>query len=466
MKRQWVIGFVFVLLFSVLVFSMSPAWLGNVHAQRRRVTTINAVLLPQNVDVNVRLTMDGSPTDYDTPHTFYLNGTHTITVPNTDPDGHPFAAWSTGETTPTITVSYGRLFTAYYGVAPLPPTYNVTINTSFSGPGDVNVAITKDGILTGFKTPYTFNELVGTHNFTAPSTDPNGHPFVYWLDKWGSQILLNTITVWSGGTYTACYEQAFLCQFVTPLDPDIAAVAVNKSWVEVLDYVSSQINYGNETSWQLASETLVSGFGQCRDYSTLCVSMLRARGYTAYVAIGAVNSSGEPENHAWVIIDLNGTLAHLEPQSSWQEQRFVDFTVYTAEYYFNEKGVYPPSVSKNPRPLVTFTKSEHTTGAKWWIDLNGCNQSSSWDVIVFYAPNGTYAYSTGASDYVVSPSIGMVTVNGSDVEVEVQFTPLQIQILEQIVVPILVIVISVFIIILIVYKKRTATNKLLHNKAL
>ena len=466
MKRRLISCFAFVTLFFILILSFSPVWIGNVYAQRYYYVRIYAILLPENIDLNVGIEIDGSPTGYDTPHFFRLNATtHTITVPSVDSNGNPFAAWSTGETTPTITVTpaYPGYFTVYYGVAPLPSTYNVTIETAFTGPGELKVDITKDGLPTGFKTPYTFTGLIGIHNFTVPSMDTNGHSFAYWIDKWESQIMLNTITVWSGGTYSAFYERAFLCQLITPSDPAIVAVAGNMSWVEVLDYVSSQISYGNETSWHLPTETLDRSSGQCRDYATLCVSMLRARGYIAYAAFGTIHSSDVPESHVWVILDLNGTLVHLEPQSSWQDQRFVNFTKYNAEYYFDEIGIYSPRVSENPHPLVTFIKSDLESGVKWWVNFNGSNQSSTWELINFYAANGTYDYSIGASDYVVSPSIGKVTVNGTDVEIKVKFTMLPLYILDQIL-PIIIIIVPVFIILMIVYRKKISTKKLSHDK--
>ena len=65
----------------------------------------------------------------------------------------------------------------------------------------MSVGITKDGAPTGFSTPKTFTGLTGTHTFTVPSTDANGHPFEWWST--GSTS--TTITVDSGGTYTAYY---------------------------------------------------------------------------------------------------------------------------------------------------------------------------------------------------------------------------------------------------------------------
>jgi len=77
--------------------------------------TIDAYCYTESVAVSVSITMDGSPTGYNTPHTFTsLTDTHTFTVPGVDPHGHPFNQWDTGETDTTITVTTGGTYTANY----------------------------------------------------------------------------------------------------------------------------------------------------------------------------------------------------------------------------------------------------------------------------------------------------------------------------------------------------------------
>ena len=77
--------------------------------------TIVAHCNTESVDVSVGILMDNSPTGFYTPHTFTsLTGTHTFTVPNTDPQVHPFKNWNTGSASPTITVTSGGTFTAYF----------------------------------------------------------------------------------------------------------------------------------------------------------------------------------------------------------------------------------------------------------------------------------------------------------------------------------------------------------------
>lgn len=77
--------------------------------------TIKAYCYIEGADVNVFITMDGTPTGFTTPHTFTKTGTHTFTVPSADANGHPFYRWSTGLETTTIIVSTAGTYTAYYG---------------------------------------------------------------------------------------------------------------------------------------------------------------------------------------------------------------------------------------------------------------------------------------------------------------------------------------------------------------
>jgi parallel beta-helix repeat protein len=83
------------------------------------------------------------------------------------------------------------------------PTYDVTINAYCnSESASVSVSITKDGAPTGYNTPHTFTVTSGAHTFTVPGADANGHPF----KQWSTGATSTTVTVNSGGTYTAYYE--------------------------------------------------------------------------------------------------------------------------------------------------------------------------------------------------------------------------------------------------------------------
>jgi len=120
--------------------------------------TIQAYCHTEGNPVSVAITMDGSPTGYNTPHTFTgLTGTHTFTVAETDQSGHPFKYWSSCETSTTITVTTGGTYTAYYGICIIHDVAvtNVTASKTVVGQGysmSINVTVENQGDF-----PETFN---------------------------------------------------------------------------------------------------------------------------------------------------------------------------------------------------------------------------------------------------------------------------------------------------------------------
>jgi len=81
-------------------------------------------------------------------------------------------------------------------------TYDATIKAHCNTESrDIVVSLTKDRSSSG-QTPQTFTSLTGSHTFTVPSTDTNGHPFT----QWSNGATSTTITLTSAGTYTANYQ--------------------------------------------------------------------------------------------------------------------------------------------------------------------------------------------------------------------------------------------------------------------
>jgi hypothetical protein len=111
--------------------------------------TIKAYCYTEDTYVSVSITMDGTPTGFNTPYVFTdLNGTHTFTVPGNDPNGHPFKQWNTGETSTTITVSSARTYTAYYYKRDV-AVVNVALSKTVVGQGyslSINVTVENQGV--------------------------------------------------------------------------------------------------------------------------------------------------------------------------------------------------------------------------------------------------------------------------------------------------------------------------------
>jgi outer membrane protein assembly factor BamB len=82
-------------------------------------------------------------------------------------------------------------------------TYSVTIKAHcYTEDVDVSVSISMDDVPTGYTTPNTFTNLTGTHNFTIPINDLDGHPF----KQWDTGDTNTTITVTLGGEHVAYYQ--------------------------------------------------------------------------------------------------------------------------------------------------------------------------------------------------------------------------------------------------------------------
>jgi thermopsin len=71
---------------------------------------------------------------------------------------------------------------------------------------------------------------------------------------------------------------------------------------------------------------------------------------------------------------------------------------------------------------VTFHESGLPAGTSWWVTLNGYTQTTNGTSIVFFEPNGTYAYTVGASGgYTPHHSSGAVVVNGAWRSIHIHF---------------------------------------------
>jgi len=92
--------------------------------------------------------------------------------------------------------------------------YNITVKAHcYTENVDLSVNITMDGSSTGYTTPHNFTNLIETHNFTIPNTDPSGHLF----KQWNTDETSTTITVTTGGTYTGYYQAKYNLTITTTL---------------------------------------------------------------------------------------------------------------------------------------------------------------------------------------------------------------------------------------------------------
>jgi hypothetical protein len=146
--------------------------------------TIDAYCNTEGADLNVSVLVDGSPNNYTTPCTLTgLTAAHTFTVPDTDPAGHLFRQWNTGQTTTTITATYAGIYIAYYGELPLPPITGWNKTYGGSANWKVSLVNTSDG-------GYALSS-----SSVLVKTDPAGN--VIWNRTYGATGLSYPPIVWS-----------------------------------------------------------------------------------------------------------------------------------------------------------------------------------------------------------------------------------------------------------------------------
>jgi hypothetical protein len=257
---------------------------------------------------------------------------------------------------------------------PTTVTYDVTVAaTSNLVSNNIFVPITMDGILTVYTTPYTFSGLTGVHNFTLPYTDSATHSFIQWQYLSASAKYFTTVNASASSTFTATYSTptytgvlppSLMRILITPNDPAVIAAASGKSWSQIIDYVSTipAVSHTSNYPVQYPNQTISSG-RVFADFASLACSMLRANGYTAYLAGSTGNIST-----VWVVALVNGVFIHVNAYSPWAEQ----ITSYQADYYVDQNGLYsagtstdepPADPTHNPTQTPTSTQAPTSTAS-------------------------------------------------------------------------------------------------------
>jgi len=191
--------------------------------------TINAYCSTEAAELSVEIAMDGTPTGYNTSHTFTdLRDTHTFTVPSADANGHPFLKWSTGETNTTINVIAGGTFTAFYEATP-PPTPRIwTIETVDTR-----------------RVPYTFDQ-----NSISIALDSDDNPHIAYGSTYGLIYAKRT-----GGRWVFEYLGNY-----TAWDVSLALDSSNNPHI-VLDDINEGFVYTHKTEDSWITESVIGESG-------------------------------------------------------------------------------------------------------------------------------------------------------------------------------------------------------------
>jgi hypothetical protein len=155
------------------------------------VATIDAYCNTEAKGVSVNIVKDGMPTGYTTPHSFTgLLGNHNFTVSASDPGGHMFVNWSTGEISTTVTLDSGGTFTAYYEAGPTPvgtklyvdPPEIIDPTMLPSSTFDINVTVDDVASMLSCEFNLTYNanviQWIGIRTFKIFGQTPTAHVMI------------------------------------------------------------------------------------------------------------------------------------------------------------------------------------------------------------------------------------------------------------------------------------------------
>jgi len=148
--------------------------------------------------------------------------------------------------------------------------------------------------------------------------------------------------------------------------------------------------------------------------------------------------SGLPAGTNWSVV-LNGTRGSATTSSIEfaRPNGFYPYTVDLVAGYHPTPSAGTVSVANGdtnvtvvfepntlPTYLVTFRESGLPAGTSWAVTLNATERNSTTASLLFAVTNGSYGFAVGAIPYYsASPDGGSVNVTGSDVSVNVTFTP-------------------------------------------
>jgi predicted transglutaminase-like cysteine proteinase len=207
--------------------------------------------------------------------------------------------------------------------------------------------------------------------------------------------------------------------------------------------VSDQTTHGVADYWQLPSETLALGTGDCEDYAIVLCSLLRAYGVPADSVFVAVGKTDMGIDHAWLDEDYyKGAWRMIDRGDHVLLGGLED--IYSTNLYFNDlngshgkpgaaKGSYPFELGFSSYPLspasINTPAGILSTGAaaqSWYRDLKA---GQGMTATIDWLPDSVYSTYNSLPVYPWTVSIydrdgnKIFTQDSTDVKKTVEFTP-------------------------------------------
>jgi len=238
-------------------------------------------------------------------------------------------------------------------------TYNVTISAYCDTENtSLNLAITMDSSPTGFNTPYIFGGLTGTHTFTLPSVDGNGHAFRGWGNGTDTVMSL-TLTVDSSmeGTWTAFYG---------PLDMYVDSYPSSGSGtlIERTKFPPTPSTFGSWPSAYATNATSVTNPGYAVDInnSTFTSISITASTYpnVEWFEVKTFNTTATP----YYVLAVDLKMIYLVSLSN---------AMYSLEMYVGSANITLQTWTTSPRtslsPRIFAARVEPNDGVWNWTDI-------------------------------------------------------------------------------------------------
>lgn len=278
------------------------------------------------------------------------------------------------------------------------------------------------------------------HRLMAFNHDPHSSHYLNYTITDG---VASPPSGWTLSSAASITRQSPSC-YITPDDPKVKAAlndilsgewrwAYNdfnalREWVSLhVSYKSDQNVHGVRDYWQLPSETLQLGSGDCEDFAILLCSLLRANGVPAEQVYVAVGVSEDNTYHAYLVEKwYKGIWRVIEPEWGTLSGLFLmdwlTSTSFEERYCFNDQdyftgapslqaGVYEFEVDYSLYPLtpgasVTFQRHLNAGGkvtgsVEWLADRAWAKENYQivWDWSLYiYAPDGSTAFTWNGTD--------------------------------------------------------------------
>jgi hypothetical protein len=237
-----------------------------------------------------------------------------------------------------------------------PSTYNATVNAYCSQENNyVNVSLSIDGVPSGF-TPCTFAALTGTHTFAVPSTDQDDHLFM----QCNTGQTSTTVTVSSGGTYTAYYRAPVHAVAITDVTSSKTVVGQGYSLnvtVTVADLgdqpeTFDTTAYANATTIYVQAVNLESGASTTLSFAWNTTNFAYDN-YTISAYASPVQGENDTTNNTYVFdipvhVGFPGDVSSTEPDVYDGIVNMKDIAYLVVKFNtFSEKAGWDPNADVN-----------------------------------------------------------------------------------------------------------------------